>query len=132
MALLRFGNFAVEWSRVYAMRRVSEKELVLYVDAPHLPAGQPTSPVLNPEQIDAAWRQAKGDRHFAIFGDLAIDKARVCAVSLDAGGEHGNLGFELSANHGVNLSLPAALVMPVLKSVPEPKAGSFQSEEPVR
>src|SRR5947209_8223093 len=112
MALLKFGNFAVEWSRVYAMHRVSDAELMLYVDAPHLPAGQPTAPTLTPQQIESAWRHANGDRHFAIFGDRAIDKARICAVSLDKDGEHGNLGFELSPNHGINLALPAALIRP--------------------
>jgi len=47
----------------------------------------------------------------------------VCAVSLNAGHSEGNVGFELSANHGVNLVLPAELVAPILDSVPEPRAG---------
>jgi hypothetical protein len=130
MALLRFGNFAVEWSRVYAMHRVANNRLLLYVDAPHLPPGQPTAPALTPQQIETAWRHAKADRHFAIFEDLAIDKARICAVSLDDDRLQGNLGFELSANHGVNLQLPAQLVAMILNSVPEPKVGGFQFEEP--
>ena len=127
MALLKIGDFAVEWSRVYAMRRVVNEgkveQLLLYVDAPHLPAGEPTTPVLTPFQIEAAWRQAKADRRFILFGQLAIDKARICAVSLSPGHAEGNVGFELSANHGVNLMLPAELVGPILDSVPEPKAG---------
>ncbi|HEY8747146.1 MAG TPA: hypothetical protein VIM11_04180 [Tepidisphaeraceae bacterium] len=125
MALLRFGNFAVEWSRLYAMHRVATDKLFLYVDAPHLPSGQPTAPTLTVPQIDQAWRQAMGDRHFAIFGNLAIDKARICAVSLDEDGVHGNLGFELSANRGVNLRLPAEVISIILKSVPEPKNAGY-------
>jgi len=127
MALLKIGDFAVEGSRVYAMQRVIDEgkaeKLLLYVDAPHLPAGQPTTPVLTPEQIEGAWRQAKADRRFVLFGSLALDKTRVCAVSLNAGHSEGNVGFELSANHGVNLVLPAELVAPILDSVPEPRAG---------
>jgi hypothetical protein len=129
MALLKFGDFAVEWSRVYAMRRTAKagepEELTLYVDAPHLPSGQPTTPALKPEQIDAAWRQAKGDRRFVLFEHLAFDKARVCAVALNADRSAGSIGFELSPNHGVNLVLPAELIMPILNSVPEPKAGAY-------
>jgi len=130
MALLKFGNFAVEWNRVYAVRRVAAdgagpERLLLYVDAPHLPAGQPTSPVLTPTQIDSSWRQAKGDRRFAVYGDLAIDKARVCAVSLEPGQSEGHIGFELSANHGVTLSIPAALTSTILESIGEPKGGGY-------
>jgi len=88
-----------------------------------LPAGQPTIPALTPEQIEGAWRQAKVDRRFILFGQLAVDKSRVCAVSLNGEQSEGNIGFELSANHGVNLVLPAELVAPILGSVPEPKAG---------
>ena len=127
MALMRIGDFAVEWTRVYAMYRVMKEDMVeqlrLYVDAPHLAAGEPTSPVLTPHQIEAAWRQVKADRRFVIFGSLALDKTRVCAVSLKAGHAEGNVGFELSANQGVNLVLSAELVAPILESVPEPTAG---------
>jgi len=127
MALQRYGDFAVEWTRVYAARRIVKdgraEELLLYVDAPHLPAGQPTSPSLNAKQIQTAWEQVEADRRFILFGDLAIDKARVCAVALTAGELHGNVGFELGANRGVNLVLPAEVVRPVLDSVPEPRQG---------
>src|SRR5690349_13417898 len=98
MALQRYGDFAVEWTRVYAARRVVKdgrvEQLLLYVDAPHLPAGQPTSPSLTAKQIETAWEQVEADRRFILFGDLAIDKARVCAVALGAGESHGNVGFE--------------------------------------
>ena len=127
MALQRYGDFAVEWTRVYAARRVVKagrvEQLLLYVDAPHLPAGQPTSPSLTAGQIETAWEQVEADRRFIVFGDLAIDKARVCAVAISAGESHGNVGFELAANRGVNLTLPAELVGPVLDSVPEPRQG---------
>ena len=127
MALMRIGDFAVEWSRVYAIRRVLNEggveQMFLYVDAPHLAAGEPTSHSLTPQQIEAAWRQVKADRRFVLFGPLAVDKTRVCAVSLKSGHAEGNVGFELSANHGVNLVFPAEFVAPILDSVPEPKAG---------
>jgi len=129
MALQKYGDFAVEWSRVYALRRfITEgkpEQLLLYVDAPHLPAGQPTSPALTPKQIEAAWQQVRADRHFIVFGDIAVDKARICAVSLNAGELHGNVGFELSANRGVSLTLPAEVVKPILDSVPEPRQGGY-------
>ena len=127
MALQRYGDFAVEWTRVYAARRVVSggrvEKLLLYVDAPHLPAGQPTSPSLDAKQIETAWDQVEADRRFILFGDLAIDKARVCAISLNAGESEGHVGFELGANRGVSLTLPAEVVRPVLDSVPEPRKG---------
>jgi hypothetical protein len=127
MALQRYGNFAVEWTRVYAARRVVQdgrvEQLLLYVDAPHLPAGQPTSPSLNAKQIATAWEQVEADRRFILFGDFAVDRARICAVALGAGESHGNVGFELGANRGVNLVLPAEVVRPILDSVPEPRQG---------
>ena len=95
MALMRIGDFGVEWTRVYAMRVMDAgnvERLLLYVDAPHLASGEPTSPTLTPPQIEAAWRQVKADRRFVFFGPLAVDKTRVCAVSLKAGQAEGTWG----------------------------------------
>lgn len=128
MALIGFGSFAIEWNRVYAMRRVVAdgqnhvgEQLLLFVDDPGVPIGQPAAPISDPERINAAWKQAKADRRFGIFDTIAIDKSKVCAVSHNAANKEGTLSFDLGNGRCTVLKLDGELARVILATIPESK-----------
>jgi len=125
MALMRFGNCAVEWARVYAMQRMAAddqtraaEQLLVYVDDPGVPAGHPVAVVTDPAQITAAWQQTGGDKRFVVFGPIAIDKAKICAVDCNTS----TIRFELAQGRGVSLALSNDLLRSILDTISEPKA----------
>ena len=136
MALIRFGCFAVEWMRVFALQRIAPKpgegtgeQLLVFVDDPGIPAGQPIAPpVWEPAHVNAAWRQATGDRRFAVFGTVALDKAKVCAVSCSPNGKQASVSFDLGHGRGATVGLGADLATAILNTVPEPKYAAIKSE----
>jgi hypothetical protein len=95
------------------------EQLLIFVDDPGVPAGQPVASLTEPRHVRAAWQQAAGDRRFALFGAVAVDKAKVCAVD----GKTGSLRFDLGQGRGVALALGADLASSILSTIPEPKAG---------
>jgi hypothetical protein len=141
MALIRFGNFAVEWMRVFALQRIAPEladgtgeQLLVFVDDPGMPAGRPLAPPISePAQINAAWRQATGDRRFAVFGTtalgrIALDKAKVCAVTCNPEDKQGRVSFDLGQGRGATVALIADLATSILSTVPEPKYATEKSD----
>jgi len=129
MALLRFGNFAVEWMRVFALQRIAARpadgtreQLMVFVDDPGMPAGQPIAPPISePAQINAAWRQAAGDRRFAMLGAIALHKAKVCAVTCNPDAKQGSVSFDLGQGRGATVELGADHAASILSTIPGPK-----------
>ena len=135
MALVRFGNFAVEWMRVFALQRVATapgggtgEQLLVFVDDPGMPAGRPIAPPISEPARDAAWRQATGDRRFAVFGTIALDKAKVCAVTSNPDGKQGSVSFDLGQGRGATVELGAELAASILSTVPEPKPTAVKTD----
>jgi len=136
MALIRLGNLAVEWMRVYAVQRVpgsssagGGERLLVFVDDPAKPLGKPAAALVEPGQINAAWRQASEDRHFAIFGSIAVDKAKVCAVTRGiSDDEPGSLSFDLGQGRGVTIALTADAANLILNTIPEPKSNGAHAK----
>jgi len=126
MALVRFANFAVEWNRIYAARRIagetderSGEHLLLFVDDPSVAAGQAAAPICDVQKIDAAWKHVRKDGRFAIIGTIAIDKSKVCAVSRSADGRQGSLSFDLGNGRGAVLVIDPDLAALILETIPE-------------
>ena len=124
MALIRFGNCAVEWARVYAMQRIpadgqtrAAEQLLVYVDDPGVPAGHPVAVLTDAAQITIAWQQAGGDKRFVVFGTIAIDKAKICAVDCNTS----TIRFELAQGRGVSLALSTDLLRSILDTITGPK-----------
>ena|SRR5579863_7201038 len=130
MALIRLGSLAVEWMRVYAVQRVpcdspagGGEKLLIFVDDPAKPLGKPAAALVEPGQIKAAWCQASEDRHFAVFGSIAVDRAKVCAVTRGVSDdEPGSLSFDLGQGRGVTISLSVDAANSILNTIPEPKS----------
>ena len=136
MALIRFGNVAVEWMRVFALQRVAARpgdgtgeQLLVFVDDPGTSVGRPIAPPISePGHINAAWHQATGDRRFAVFGTIALDKAKVCAVTCNLEGKQGSVSFDLGQGRGTTIELGAELAASILSTVPGPKLAGAASD----
>src|SRR5688572_4297626 len=99
MSLTRFGNFAVDWERVYALRVIAkdfnETEAAKVAVWAALPGAKPGDPVitLEDEQAKAAWGLVARDPRFKVINTLAIDMSRLCAVDRHPRGTSSTITF---------------------------------------
>jgi hypothetical protein len=89
--LTRFGNIALDWSRVYTVimskapatekdAHTEEKLVTVVVDAPQIDVGKASLNFYAPI-CHRVWAFSQADKRFSKFGNFLIDMRRVYAVS---------------------------------------------------
>jgi hypothetical protein len=89
MAVVRFDQWAIEWDRVYAVKRTqfserrdSARQVELYADLPWLGADAPSITLEGPDAW-WAWERVIGDDRFSGFddyGSLRVDLSKIVAI----------------------------------------------------
>jgi hypothetical protein len=86
MALIRFGDFAIDWDFIYAVVLNSKTRRVeIHLDAARpkgkSPAFKLILPIYEGHTADRAWKLACNDKRFQVFaGCLAVDMSKVLGV----------------------------------------------------
>lgn len=129
MALVRLGNLAIEWDRVYLVEtghldHNSENAppglITVYADLPHIAPGANAAQASGFFAADL-WAKVTGDRTLKLYraGDLkiAVDLSKVCAVHL----EPPSVVFVFSRERTVTIPLDPDFAKAILDTIESPK-----------
>ena len=132
--LTKFGNLAIDWSRVYAVRVVGmnfhethPNKVWIFADLAHVPVGEPAVRLENPDPSAdnplamRAWEIAAADKRFQVFGtenQLAIDMSKVHAITVAPDRTKAQVFVELGDDRTATLPLNPVLADLILASIP--------------
>lgn len=129
MSLTRFGNFAVDWNRVYAVRILERLfdlsapgKVAVLADLPGVEAGKPVGIAEATAAIEA-WKHAETDKRFSKFmceTPMAIDMSRVTAVAKSPESKSGVICFDFGNGRGLTMTLDGAVADVVLFAADSP------------
>jgi len=125
MALVRFGDIAVEWSRVYALVRsfATDEEhpftepVEVYADFPDADLSKPFIRLSVPAHRNAIWAYAKDDGRFTEFDGVLLDMSRVGIVARTEDGKQANVMFLLPDGRSATVRVTPDLAGLILASI---------------
>jgi hypothetical protein len=93
--LLRFGDQAIDWSRVYAVVNRGDTTEVFADTSPALLSFAPTLKV-DPQEAVNVWKKIQGDKRLIIVGNekaIAVDRSLICAITREESGDGARIIF---------------------------------------
>lgn len=126
MKLVRFGDFAIEWSRVYAVfcTKINEAntfplQVAIYADIPHIEVGAPAATLDIYEEANALWQAAAKDSRLTKFKHAAIDMDKVCALSRNQSRSESMITFALGNKRSATFQIEPLIADMILARTPE-------------
>lgn len=115
MALIRCGNVAFDWSRVYAVRVLNTDfnnhvdRVAIFVDQPGVAIGTSTLEV-DHALAERIWKRAANDPRLTVFKTsepIALDMSKVCAIVRDGEKRTASFTLDFGTNRSGTLKLDA-------------------------
>jgi hypothetical protein len=125
MSMLHGENIAIDWSKVFAVRRYRDAAIspvaslvALYADISPLTSDNPFLRVENYRDAARIWHYATADKRFTLLENLLVDLCVIKGVFINKDLKSAALSFELPGSRRFSIETDAVAALDIIASFP--------------